>query len=386
MTELTHVVLLFAVFFMILYLFYRWVEQKREESAGESAKEGLATMQYPRPGAFLQSDDLPLKEYAIKASFNSAYDGNKVSLEQLGKTIYRGCRFIDLNVFSTDADHLYVGFSNDNSPTMVDVSLPFPDVITYLNAYAFQIDIDAKKAVEQESVDRFIQSQISPEMANGKSIQDNMVNTPLFLNLRIYRSPKSTADIIGAIYSQIQGLQFRHIDETGKNAVRIHPYTRLGELRRKILITMDIENILQIYTSPPPYDPNNVPVETRKTIGKMVNAYTGGENWSTFYKYADVEKNSLQKLARRDTELSKPSYETNAMNMKIAYPYYTESNNPDAYDYIMNHIIQTIPFRYYRADKELKKYNALFDDNKTPFLPLYHAMTYIRSVNPEKTK
>ena len=72
--------------------------------------------------------------------------------------------------------------------------------------------------------------------------------------------------------------------------------------------------------------------------------------------------------------------------MKIAYPYYTESNNPDAYDYIMNHIIQTIPFRYYRADKELKKYNALFDDNKTPFLPLYHAMTYIRSVNPEKTK
>ena len=52
----------------------------------------------------------------------------------------------------------------------------------------------------------------------------------------------------------------------------------------------------------------------------------------------------------------------------------------------MNHIIQTIPFRYYRADKELKKYNALFDDNKTPFLPLYHAMTYIRSVNPEKTK
>ena len=43
--------------------------------------------------------DLPLKEYCIKASYNTACSGNYVSKDMIRHVLSRGCRFLDFEVF-----------------------------------------------------------------------------------------------------------------------------------------------------------------------------------------------------------------------------------------------------------------------------------------------
>lgn len=361
-----------VIVMICFYLIYRLIEKKTVFGPSE----GFESMEYPEKDAFLKTDNLPLKEYAIFSSLNTAYNGNKITIDQLGKVMYSGCRFIDLNLFTTDTTEVYVGFAVDNAPTLMDVSLPFHSVIEYINSFGFMVDPDMKKKVGIELQDQ-IAGAFNPASQKGRTIQDVYVDYPLFLNLRVYRPAKSTIDIVGEIAKYLQKLKRAHVDATG-NAIKITQYTQLNEIMGKVIITMDIENILQIYASPAPYDPNNIPIETRKAIEKLVNIKTGGDLWSTFYQYTDVDKNTHLPLKRMDTDMTNTTYETNALNMKIAYPYYkNDISNPDFYAYLMNHQIQTVPHRFYIKDSNLDKYVDVFKTNKTPFLPLYHAYTYI---------
>jgi hypothetical protein len=126
------------------------------------------------------------------------------------------------------------------------------------------------------------------------------------------------------------------------------------------------------------YDAKNIPVETLKQIKQSVNIQIGSDNWQAFYKYADVENNRFDMLTHKDTSMEiNHSYETNTRVMKLAYPYFNESSNPDSYAYIQKYKIQTIPVRFYIDDTNLTKYNKLFYEQKTPFVPLYNAYTYI---------
>lgn len=364
-------VLTILIILISIYLVFRWIHKKT------GVNEGFESVPYPQKDAFVETKNLPLKEYAIQGSINSAYDGSKISIEQLGKVIYAGCRFIDVNVFATDKEELYVGFSVDNAPTLVDVSLPLDSVINYINSFGFAVDPDIKKNVEANDYEKKIMNTLNKSGTNGRTIQDVYTEYPLFLNIRLYRPPNSKIDIVGKIATKLKGLKRTYADASG-NAIKITQYTRLGDLNGKVIITMDIENILQIYASPAPYDPNNIPIETRESIEKHVNIKTGGDMWSTFYKYDDVEKNTYTPLKIMDVSLTGTTFETNALNMKLAYPYYTESkSNPDVYAFLLNHQIQTVPHRFYIRDDNLAKYVDLFKTNKTPFLPLYYAYTYI---------
>ena len=378
-----YVGILFLIFFMMIYLVYRWLLKKINREQQDS-REGFNTISYPGREAFADSQNLPLKEYTIKSSFNSAYDGKNVSIQQLAKVMYNGCRFIDLNVFVVDSSSLYVGYSSDNAPTMIDVSLPFYKVIDYINAYAFQIDTETQKRIQDEDYTEMTKKTIDPNVENQKRIQDNYTKYPLFLNIRVYRPPSSTIDIVDLVYTEVQKLKKPYVNAGRGSAIKLSQYTLLSDIMGKVVVSMDIENILQIYTSPAPYDPEKIPVSTRQTIEKMVNIKTGGGNWGTFYNYADITKNNITPLKKMSDNMAKPSYETNTLMMKIAYPSYSETGeNPDSYHFLLNYQIQCVPMRYYIYDANLDKYNRMFDSNKTPFLTLYNAHTYL--TDPKNT-
>lgn len=389
-----NIIMIFLSFFMILYLVYRWILKRIPDSGTESdssdikehsqniphnLKEGLATIPYPSADAFTDSANLPLKEYAIKSSMNSTYDGTSVSIDQLAITMYNGYRFIDLNVFMTDSSNLYVGFSADNAPTMVDVSLPFHKAIDYINSYAFQLDTNIQTKVQAADFNAKVNAVMNPNVKSAKTIQNTYTAYPLFLNIRVYRPPNSTADIISLVYDEISKMKHLYVDDKG-TAIKITQYTRLSDIMGKIIITMDIENILQIYTAPVPYDPAKIPQDTKQIIDKMVSAKTGGDNWASFYSYADVMKIPNTPLMKQSTDIQAPSYETNTINLKMVYPSYNETDkNPDTYDFLSNHQIQCIPIRSYISDSNLDKYVKLFDENKTPFLSLYNADTFVKN-------
>jgi hypothetical protein len=395
---------IFAVFVIIIlvsYIILRWIykTQQRTGNGGggggghrcdrHEGFETASTEPYPdNKTAFNDPKNLPLKEYAIFASFNSAYDGNETTIQQLAKVMYSGCRFIDLNVFHAD-DELYVGYSRDNSPYQVDTSLKLIEAIQYINTYAFAIDKDAEAREAKSFQMKFLKDTLDPGSENAPTIQKAYMNYPLFLNIRVYRPPKTSFDILGKTYEAISGKNgLKNLYTTNGVAAPVTKYTPLQTLSKKIIVSVDFQNILQIYSGPPPYDAKNIPPETKEVMNKMANIRIGGAEWNSFYSYADVNKNANQTLINMDNSVSTGhSYETNTNDMKLVYPSYSdEMANPDAHKYIKNYKIQTIPIRFYINDTALDKYVRLFSDNKTPFLPLYHANNDIINKMKSPTK
>ena len=392
-------VLFICILGLLVYIVYRFIYKKRhgllyregatdKTDADADKKNGkdkpiADKIEYPPPTAFNDSANLPLKEYAIYASFNSAYDGTTNTLEQLGTVMYEGCRFIDLNVFQVN-DEYYIGFAKDNAPTLIETSLTLSKVIEYINTYAFSLDSKIANKVKA-SYNTMIANSIQTNAADKATIQKNYINYPLFVNIRVYRPPNSKTDISTGVLKMLTGktgLRNLYVDGEGTDAKAkpVNQFTPLKDLSKKVILSMDYQNILQIYASVGNniYDAKNIPVETLKQINQSVNIQIGSDNWQAFYKYADANQNCVDMLVHKDTNLDLThSYETNTSVMKLVYPYFDETGNPDSYAYITKYKIQTVPNRFYIDDDNLTKYNKLFYEQKTPFVPLYNALTYI---------
>jgi hypothetical protein len=377
--------LIVSIVVLFVYIIVRWLYKKQALYQNANTREGMEDLPYPPETAFTDPENLPLKEYAIYASFNSAYDGEKNTLKQLGTVMYNGCRFIDLNIFFSDKD-LYVGFSNDNAPTMVDTSLKLSKVIEYINQYAFSIDDEIKSEVGNAQILQ-IKGFSDTNIQSGQTIQKTYINYPLFINIRVYRPPESDIDIIKLVAEAVggeHGLLNTLGSVNGETATEITRYTKLKDIGKKVVLCVDYENILQIYSPAPPYDPTTISPEILKTISRFANIQIGTNNWYAFYNYPELEKNTYSMLEITQSKLSNDiNYETNTTNMKLVYPYYSDMSNPNTLNYIKHYKIQTIPLRFYITDDNLTKYMELFTENKTPFLSLYHALRYIRKKYPD---
>ena len=66
----------------------------------------------------LINQNIALKQCCMKASYNSAYTGNYVSLDMIKFVLGRGCRFLDFEVFSIDGVP-QVGVSTDLTNTLL---------------------------------------------------------------------------------------------------------------------------------------------------------------------------------------------------------------------------------------------------------------------------
>ena len=380
----TEFILIVSIVVLFLYIIVRWIYKKG--FLFNNVQEGLDSLPYPPKTDFLDSENLPLKEYAIYGSFNTAYDGTQITLKQLGTIMYGGCRFIDFNVFYSDND-LYIGFANDNAPTMIDQSLKLSKLIEYLNQYAFRIDEDIKKEVENTFASQ-IREFGGTTVNSGQTIQKTYTKYPLFVNIRVYSPPDSEIDILQLVSEQLigpDGLKNLYRSENGKFAREVTQYTKLKDIQGKVILSLDFHNILQMYSGSPPYDPARIPPNVTRNAIKTANIQIGSKSWYAFYNYSDLEKNTYNELTIVDAKITPTiSYETNTNTMKLVYPYYTDVSNPDSYKYIEKYKIQTVLNRFYKSDDNLTKYNNLFTDNKTPFLPLYHALRYIKQNTPAK--
>ena len=104
-------ILSIAVLFFIFFKKYDFGERWKENmsNANESISGSTDCSASCDDNSYKESADLPLKEYCVKASFNSAYNGTDVSKETIQQRIIDGYRFLDLNVFSASGD-IYVGY------------------------------------------------------------------------------------------------------------------------------------------------------------------------------------------------------------------------------------------------------------------------------------
>jgi hypothetical protein len=315
-------------------------------------------------GDFSGAKNLPLREYCVKSSFNSAYDGTDVSIDTLLKRIKEGYRFIDLNVFSASGD-IYVGYSPDNAPTLISQKLLLSDALKQINETAF----------------------------NATTVFDSSLSSvatcPLFVNIRVYRPSRSIVDVIAGVEKVVNGIEgspppysqnyLRNADGT---PMKINGCTNMGVLSPnksgKMIFSMDILNILEIYAPINYQSASTLPAETIAAIRKFVNLLTGGSTVVSFYRYTEESLiYRTNKLAIYDSSV-KGSFKTNVKDIFIAFPHPDDVANgtgviqPDVTKFILDRSIQFTPVRVYLADTNLTKYINMFDEVGTPFAPMFY--------------
>jgi len=206
----------------------------------------------------------------------------------------------------------------------------------------------------------------------------------MFVNIRVYRTIDSQLDIVKAIipFLDTSGTPIykNYYRNNSNEPIPVSGCTSLSDLSSKLIFSFDITNLLQIYTPSTPETSEmgigKVPKYVRDSLSKFVNIYTGGSTWMAFYRYSDITTCNKQLLRIEDND----NPQTNVKFMYIVYPYPTkDDSNPDSYDLIEKHSIQTIPFRVYIEDENLTKYLQLFKTNGYPLLPLYKAHHIIES-------
>ena len=81
---------------------------------------------------------MPLNQYIVKSSYNSAISGKFVSIDMLRFVISRGCRFLDFEVVFLD-DKPYVALTTDPEYTLLDTNnkILLSDVLSAVNSFAF---------------------------------------------------------------------------------------------------------------------------------------------------------------------------------------------------------------------------------------------------------
>jgi hypothetical protein len=85
-------------------------------------------------------DSFYLRNYAIKASMNSAYNGTENTTDMINYVLTRGCRFLDFEVYK-DADIqvpvVSMTKNRDTDFLPLDNGLTISDALYYVNMYAF---------------------------------------------------------------------------------------------------------------------------------------------------------------------------------------------------------------------------------------------------------
>jgi len=321
---------------LALYILYSVWSKMLPDSPAAKILEGF---EYKNPVKISSSKSnqtqMPIVEYCIKAAYNSAFDGSKITIEALDNVLKRGCRFLDFEIFYvSEIPVVGVCIDPDYKSLLSSNTMPFSKIMTHIYNTAF----------------------IASSIPNPRD--------PLFVNLRI----KANCDIEKtkncAIYSQIASIMNKdklHYTFTNGKAVPVTGNTTLTSIMGCIVICLDT-------TLCPEYANHSPELE------KIVNIETNNTNWAV-YNYSDfttMTQNILSPVADYPM-MAEP--QSGSLKLKMAVPDMNKKNvnNPASpASWIRNFGCQTIFYQFWKppGDAEGNQYEEIFDKYKTAFVPI----------------
>lgn len=282
---------------------------------------------------------LPLMDFCIKGSYNSAYTGKYINIDMLIYQLSRGCRFFDFEVF-------YI----ENPESRI-----FSPQVAYSTDTNFAT-MDCENSILLDNI-------LSAIVSNAFSSQNTPNNKdPLFINLRIKSNNKK-------VYKAVAS----SIDYTIKNDLYkgiITKNTLMKDLMGKVVLCID-KTVNYSYKDYTNCDKND---KACYDLKKYTNIESGSENMN-LYRYNSLLNQKNTSLMIKDNNLN-----TNVQNMKLVLPDIMPENgpNPVIQQFIMNHGCQIVPFKFYQKDEGLYKYEEFFNDTKGGIVPMSVAIIYFK--------
>ena len=284
-----------------------------------------------------KKSNLPLREYYIKASYNTALTGNYINTDMVKYVLSRGCRFLDFEVYSID-NIPYVSYSTDPTfYTQTENTVLLTDILTTISQSGF--------------------------MAPSPNPQD-----PLFLQFRIKTTNSD-------LYSQIAMSLEKNLGSRLYSG-QVNGSTLLSNLLGKIIIIVD-KSISPNYYK---YSDCN---SKKYNLKKYVNIESSSNNLRIF-KYSHLIGQQTTPIFINDDGITTSSNYNINNTMKlvvpdIAYNIIGIARNPSPFQIITDYGVQIMAYRFYQVDKNLQAYEKIFSDNKCAFIPMAQLLNYINS-------
>lgn len=290
---------------------------------------------------FTGDSNLPLKEYIIKSSYNTAVTGNYVSNDMIKLVLSRGCRFVDFEIFIID-DLPQISYTTDNTYTSRNTDNT--------------IILDS--ALSTVASNAFVNSIPNPK-------------DPIFIHLRVKSNdPKALKYVAASIDSTLfkSGRLYKN---------KIDKDTTLADVSGKFVVLIDNSNI------------NNYKALTNCNKNDKgcynLDNYINSKSNNQFYikkKFIDVFDSPIHKAVINDK-----NGKSDVKKITIALPdtastptsIFSTANveNPDIRELIYRHSIQISTFKYYNIDDELLEHENLFDFFKSGIVPFKRAIPYL---------
>lgn len=356
--------IIIIIFSVVLFYLY-----KRRLEMMDSFNEGFMT-----PNNILALNrtvnTLPLHQYCIKASYNTALaNDNTISLDMLDTVLTRGCRFIDFEVYFVNRLAV-VAYSTDASYTSITTSNYVP----------------LKSILDRAIVTAFTSS---PTKADPLFIQLRIKAMDHNVYITLYREVAKILDSLFPSNTHIS--RFYKNNATG-SAVIVDKNTLLKDIMGRVIIVSDIFTNEQ-YNADTTCNSDNTAVfnkyisalnaldsvvtdesDTVKScydLKKYVNMNNGNE----FLRTNDYT--TVLGECNNPPHIMNDNISTNVTSMRFVSPGPNISvPNPPIREFIVNHGCQIIAYQYYHDDSGLEDCEQFFSDNKFAFVPISKALRY----------
>ena len=304
------------------------------EGFGEEEISNLKAFDTPISISAIQEKylDLPLREFIVKSSYNSAISGDYANKEAIRVLLERGVRLLDFEIYTTSNNIEYISYSKEADFTM-----------DTLNTDAERLSFAA--AMETVNAYSFIMPSPSP-------------NDPLFLLLRVKNNFKKTE--LQAIYKRITYIlkvsfpQRLHQGEVNGSTI-------LKDIMGKVVVIFDTENKL------PNYD------ELCKSgnhecsdIYPLVNIPANISGGLPIYSYEDVTTKSHEPVMQE-----RDGYGTTIATFAMVTPPVDDVIQlPNPNDVIRSFYPQFLLYKFYIKTANLEEYENIFNNGKSSFVPI----------------
>jgi len=274
------------------------------------------------------SKDNSLRNFCIKASYNSAFTGSYVNRDMVKYVLSRGCRFLDFEVFVKDGIPIVAYSASTTDPSY-----------TYFTSLAPAISLSGV---------------FSTIMSNAFTSTSPNPADPLFIQLRI-------KTYLHSAYSDIAQLTMATLgDKLYPNKITVN--TPLNELMGKIVLVIDGQSSpgYQNYSDCSPKD------ATCYSLKRLANIESGNDLLRIY---------TCNSLMNQSTNPPDP----NVYLMRIVLPnlgFFYGSQNSDSMYLIQNYGAQIVTEAFYTNDALLASYENMFRTYKSAFVPIPLALQY----------
>jgi len=289
---------------------------------------------------------LPLKEYCIKGSYNSAFTGHYVNLDMISYVLSRGCRYLDFEVF----------YMTENNLTMPKVSV---SIDPNYNTLVTQMTPTANRSILLDNV-------LSTSVASAFSDTSPNNKEPLFINLRI---KSNNPNVYQAVAKSIENTITNKL-YSGK----ITDSTKLSDIMGKVVLAIDKTININYLTYAVCTDHSDT---TCYDLSNYINLESGSPLLKITH-YSDVESQCNTPITILDDNLH-----TDVKQMKLLNPDMISNQKTNIYlnPMIYKYGYQIIPYLYYFNDSELVNYEKFFNDNASAFVRLSMAIPYFQKLS-----